>query len=209
LNALVFPGAPDPSASNGFRTSGLRYGIYAGWMFTAYNQWVLGFEGDYAWHNQSQSVPGVLGCTTAACTGGVLTPFDLNNDRTTIRNGNDWSFRGRVGFLVIPDVLLYGTGGVAAQRVEATVVCGGLSPACSFPLASTSSATLWGFTVGAGLEWRAWNNVLIRGEYRFNDYGTFKQRAFLNSGIIEEFADVRVKAHMATFGIAYLFPPPR
>jgi outer membrane immunogenic protein len=210
LNAVIFPGAPDGSASNGFRTSGLRYGLYWGAMYQAYDRWVLGVEGDYARHNQSQTVAGLLGCTTAACTGGALVPFSLAGDSTTIKNGDDYSFRLRAGFLVMPDILLYATGGAAAQKVAATVTCAGAtSPACLFNMTSTDSRTLVGYTIGGGIEWKAWDHILVRGEYRYNDYGTWKQSAGGGSGIIEEFANVRVKSQMATLGIAYLFGVPK
>jgi hypothetical protein len=38
---------------------------------------------------------------------------------------------------------------------------------------------------------------------------TWKQSAGGGSGIIEEFANVRVKSQMATLGIAYLFGVPK
>ena len=121
--------------------------------------------------------------------------------------GGSYSFRGRAGYLVTPELQIYATGGAAAQKVSATLVCSntGAAGCVGAGVTSTSSATRWGYTVGGGIEWKVWNNVLVRGEYRYNDYGTWKQSAFTNQ--IEEFADVHLKSHMLTFSIAYLFGP--
>jgi outer membrane immunogenic protein len=208
LNAVVFPGAPDSNAT--LSTSGVRYGLYAGWMYQAYDRFVLGAEGDYAFHNKTQTVNGVVGCSTAACTGGAFGAGPFTGDSTSIKNGDDYSFRIRAGFLVMPELQIYGTGGVAAQKVSATITCApGGAAGCGFPLTSTMSGTLVGWTVGAGIEWKVWDHILVRGEYRYNDYGTWKQFGGIGSGLIEEFANVHVKSQMATFGIAYLFAPPR
>src|ERR1700719_3516632 len=59
-NAVVFPGAPDSSASHSFKTSGVRAGVYAGAMFQVNPSWVLGIEGDYAFYSKSSTVPGLL-----------------------------------------------------------------------------------------------------------------------------------------------------
>src|SRR5262249_18416088 len=67
LNSILFPGAPDATASNSFKTSGLRAGVYVGAMSQISPTWVLGIEGDYAFYNQSSSVTGLLGCSTFAC----------------------------------------------------------------------------------------------------------------------------------------------
>jgi outer membrane immunogenic protein len=208
LSALFFPGAPDTTAS--FKTSGARYGLYWGWMYQAYDRLVLGAESDYAFHSKSATAPFIVGCATAACTGGAFGPGPFTGDSTTIKFGDDYSFRVRAGFLVMPELQIYGTAGAAAQKVSASAVCSITGAAgCGFPITTFSEKTMVGWTVGAGLEWKVWDHILLRGEYRYNDYGTWKQSGFLGSGQIEEFADVHVKSQMATFGIAYLFPPPR
>jgi outer membrane immunogenic protein len=207
---LAFPGAPDSNAR--FSTHGLRYGLYWGWMFQPTERIVLGAESDWAHHSNTASVPFIVGCATAACTGGAFGPGPFTGDSTTVRLGDDYSLRVRAGFLVMPNLQLYGTGGVAAQRVETTEVCNGNTGAgaCTFGvLTDAQSRTMVGYTVGVGLEWKMLDHILLRGEYRFNDYGTIKHSAFLNSGQFEEFSNIHVKTQMATFGIAYLFDPPR
>ncbi|HEY4921529.1 MAG TPA: outer membrane beta-barrel protein [Xanthobacteraceae bacterium] len=206
-NLTFFPGAPDSRAS--FNNSSTRYGLYTGWMFEVSNRWVFGAESDFAFHSKTASVPAIVGCATAVCTGGAFGPGPFTGDSTSLKLGDDYSMRVRAGFLLLPQLQLYVAGGPAAQKVTATVLCSNTGANGCFPtLLQTSSTTLVGYTVGAGLEWKVLDHILLRGEYRYNDYGTWKQNAFIGSGQIEEFANIHVKSQMATVGIAYLFPPP-
>src|SRR5262249_34934718 len=96
LHSVVFPGAPHPTASNSFKTSGLRAGVYIGAMTQISPNWVLGIEGDYAFYNQSSKVGGLLGCSTLACSNNVgfgppLDPLALVNDSTSVKNKDDFS----------------------------------------------------------------------------------------------------------------------
>ena len=204
LNSLAFPGAPDSSASHSFKTSGLRTGVYAGAMFQVNPTWVAGIEGDYAFYSKSSSVTGLLGCSLPTCSVIGGTPAF---DSTSVKNKDDFSLRLRAGFLVTPDILVYGTGGVAFQRVEATMSCNGnFSPACLFSHSQTDGAWLPGWTVGGGVEWKLAQNWLLRGEYRYSDFGTWKPDFFRGSGDVEIFSNVKVTSQIATAGLAYKFP---
>jgi outer membrane immunogenic protein len=221
-----FPGAPDSSAN--FKTSGLRAGVYAGAMFQVNPSWVLGIEGDYAFYKKSAAVDGIVGCVTAACPGlaGLGIPFTSAFDSTSVTNKDDFSLRLRGGFLVTPDIMVYGTGGVAFQRVEASMTCGTpppgpgvpavFSPACGTGalagglLSQTDGKWLPGWTVGGGVEWKLASmglpNWLLRGEYRYSDFGTWKPDFFRGSGVIEVFPSIKVTSQIATAGISYMFP---
>lgn len=209
---IKFTGAPDSSAS--FKTSGVRGGVYAGAMFQVNPSWVFGIEGDYAFYKQSASVAGIVGCITAACLPTFFAPVTTAGDSTSVTNKDDFSLRLRGGFLVTPDIMVYGTGGLAFQQVEATMSCGHSapkSPACGiFHLSQTDGVWLPGWTVGGGVEWKLAQmglpNWLIRGEYRYSDFGSWKPDFFRGSNVIEVFPDVRVKSQIATAGIAYMFP---
>jgi outer membrane immunogenic protein len=196
---------------NSFKTSGLRYSVYVGAMFEVNRMWVFGAEVDYGFYNRTSTVPGILGCSTAACTGGALVPFNLNGDFTSVTNGDDYSFRLRAGYLVTPDLLLYATGGVAIEKISAAMACNGnTSPACNFSLNQTQPINLLsGYTVGAGIEWKLLQRWLIRGEYRYSAYGDWNPVFFKNSGVIEVFPTIRPKSQIATLGLAYLLPLPK
>lgn len=188
-------------------------------MFQVNPSWVFGIEGDYAYSNESASVAGLVGCSTLACRGipsALAARFTTALDSTSIKNKDDFGLRLRAGFLITPDIMIFG--GVAAQRVEASMACGGVvggpggkvSPACtSFVLSQTDGAWLPGWTVGGGVEWRLAQiglpNWLLRGEYRYADFGTWKPDFFRGSGVIEVFPNVKVTSQIATAGIAYKF----
>ena len=137
--------------------------------------WVLTFEWDYGFSRNSTTVAGILGCSTAACTGGALVPFNLSGNSTTVKFGITLS-PPRVGYLVLPNVQAYVTGGVAVQKISATETCNGAtSPACFLGvLTSTSSTWLTGYSMGGGLEWQVLPHWLLRAEYRYNNYGNWK-----------------------------------
>jgi len=176
----------------------------------------LGIEGDYAFYKQSASVAGIVGCSTPACTANPISPMTLAGDSTSVTNKDDFSIRPRLGFLVTPDIMLYGTGGLAFQRVEATMKCGApnpaaaISPACDFSsLSQTDGSWRPGWTVGGGVELKLASlglpNWLLRGEYRYSDFGTWKPDFFRGSGVIEVFPNIKVTSQIATAGIAYKF----
>jgi outer membrane immunogenic protein len=69
-----------------------------------------------------------------------------------------------------------------------------------------------GWTVGGGAEWMLNRNWLIRGEYRYADFGTLRSTffntavtpgGFVGSDTIA--TDIHVRTHLATIGIAYKF----
>src|SRR5215471_7968564 len=110
----------DASSPHTFSDNGVRVGGYAGWNFQYSPNWVWGFEGDFAWFDRRTTVAGVVGCTIFCGFTHVVNPFDS----TSVRLTSDTSIRLRAGFLVTPDVLIYGTGGLAGQWISETVTCG-------------------------------------------------------------------------------------
>jgi outer membrane immunogenic protein len=87
--------------------------------------------------------------------------------------------RGRLGYLVWPSVLVYGTGGLAAGSVSGSV---GFSTANSAYLAIGNSAA-WGISnaysegragwaAGGGVEWMFTPGLTLKGEYLYYDLGT-------------------------------------
>ena len=204
LSLIAFPGVPDSTAANTFKTSGLRAGVYGGVNIQATPSWVVGIEGDWAGYKKTSTVAGIRGCSTNACSG---LGADVSGDFTSVKFGDDYSVRLRAGYLVLPTVLAYGTGGVAFQHISTTMACtGATSPACLFDHMETQNNTLLGYTVGGGLEWRVAQNWLLRGEYRYSNFGTLKSTFFGNSGDLEVSSNQKVSTQIATGGIAYFFP---
>jgi opacity protein-like surface antigen len=78
------------------------------------------------------------------------------------------SARARLGYLVSPDLWLYGTGGLAWTRFEQTVMNQNLNGTTI----TTTPSWRFGWVAGAGGELRLWNsNWLARLEYLHYDFG--------------------------------------
>ena len=72
----------------------------------------------------------------------------------------DGSLRGRAGYAVNDDILVYGTAGLAAERLR---VSDGTD---------TDTNLMLGYTVGAGTDVKLTDQVFARAEYRYTDYGS-------------------------------------
>lgn len=125
--------------SGAFNGSGAVAGLGAGYNWQA-GRWVYGLEGDAALTWIKASSPGpICGCLPG---------------ETEV--ANLFTFRGRGGYLVTPNTLVFVSGGLAL----ATLKHGN----------ATFQATTVvepGVTVGAGLEVQAFQNWTLKGEYLF------------------------------------------
>ncbi len=78
---------------------------------------------------------------------------------------------------------------------------------------SSTSDTRVGWTVGAGVEFMVASNWLVRGEYRYADYGRYNFTLFPNPGACGVACDtvsgnVKLQTHSAMIGVAYKFGGP-
>jgi outer membrane immunogenic protein len=191
-----------------FDSSGVVGGVYGGYNWQMSN-WVFGVEGDFRWGDNKRTKAGIPGAEDPAVVGSP------GLDSSSVRQTWEASARGRLGILVTPSVLLFGTGGVAFTHVESTAACGTVAfPVgwCAFPnRISTGSDDLVGWTVGAGIEAMVASNWLVRGEYRYADYGTFSSTVLRGPGavLVDAVAfDTKIRTHSAMVGIAYKFGGP-
>lgn len=192
-------GTPTACLSSSFRGS-----IYGGWNWRLAPSWIVGFEADVGYADDEGSVSPIPG------TGFLFTVGGLNpaQDRFTLKKDWDGSIRGRVGYNVMPKLLAYGTGGFAWQKVEASMVCSVLGGCAAVGATVTASAsdTMTGWTAGGGLEWALFDNVLLRGDYRYSDYGTFTNTLGTNTATsIALTNEIRMRTHTYTFGAAWRF----
>ena len=149
----------------GIHSNGFVGGIQAG-ANRQMGAWVAGLEFDL-------SESGIKGSTSATVplTGGATGTDTLTQSDSFELLG---STRARIGYLVWPDVLIYGTGGLAWTRMvqttnETTVVTSGGTSS-----ASSDASMNWefGWVAGLGVETRLWNsNWLGRIEYLHYDFG--------------------------------------
>ena len=192
---------PDPATRGAsLDRAAFRAGLFAGynWQFAA--QWVGGFEIDAGWGPAKRTIAGLPGAE-----GPVIGFTASPGDAVSVKQKWDASLRGRLGYLVTPSMLLYGTAGVSFLRVDANAACAATLPSwCTIPNVrnDTQSATRTGWTLGAGLEGMIWGNWLARLEYRYADYGTAQKTFFANTPDVFS-ADIGVRTHTVLIGLAY------
>ena len=107
----------------------------------------------------------------ATRSGSATDPSDATNlIRVTSTLDSDWLFtaRGRLGWLVAPNLLLYGTGGLAATElgVHTAISSDSLQPG-----AGSATGRLKGWAIGGGAEWALSANWTLRAEYLHLDLG--------------------------------------
>jgi outer membrane immunogenic protein len=71
--------------------------------------------------------------------------------------------RARLGYLVLPDLLAYGTAGAAWGHSE-------LTGAVEFIGSGSAGASNFGWAAGGGLEYKLWEHLLVRAEYLHYDF---------------------------------------
>jgi outer membrane immunogenic protein len=191
-----------------FDGTGFRASPYVGFNWQFAPRWIVGLEGDAGLASQTSArgafpIPLALGERDPSA-----------SDVFSVRATWDASLRGRVGFLLTPATLAYATGGVAWQHFDVTSSCGCGAFTDLTPRVVSDSTTEVGWTVGGGLETVVWGNWLARAEYRYADFGTTSltvARAGTVAGgafASSENVDVRLRTHIATFGLAYKFGEP-
>ncbi|TIP00503.1 MAG: porin family protein [Mesorhizobium sp.] len=143
------------------KTKGFIGGVFGGYNWQQEN-FVYGVEADLGYNGTKGSDNGL-----------------------SAKSGIEGSLRARLGYAVTPEILLYGTGGLAAknQKIDDT-------------LGAHDSKGMLGWTAGAGTDIKITDNVFGRVEYRYTDYGS---KNFGDTGKVKS-SDNRV-----TFGVGMKF----
>jgi outer membrane immunogenic protein len=175
-------------ASGGSNPDGVIGGAHIGYLFS------------------TQSLPGI-GSMGILGTGGVFgvegdvdgsnykSNYPLGALNTSTSQNIQGSIRGRLG-IAVDRVLFYATGGAAFGGLQSNYVSA---------LGSDSiSHTRVGYTVGGGVEYAVTNNVSVRAEYRYTDFGNVTDNLVgstaLATSVSHRETDNRVQA-----GISYKF----
>jgi outer membrane immunogenic protein len=162
------------------------------------SNWVWGLEGDGQWSDQRHTDTVVCG---VACTGTAAAAFAASFSQKIEAFG---TFRGRVGFLATPDILFYGTGGLAVASfrtsASATVTAAGLVAGVS----TANSQTRAGWTVGAGMEGMFAPHWSAKLEYLFADYGRFNNNLVF-PGAVAIGTQTHVSDNIIRAGVNYHF----
>lgn len=178
-----------PPAS--FNISGAFGGFQAGYNQQFNSGWLLGLETDFNFSNIKGN-----GASSTVAIGSAFSSI--------VNEHVDWfgTVRGRLGYVVSPNLLFYGTGGFAYGRVRqqtsyhdneggVTVLdfsgpsvtdVGCPSRSDCYVGASTRLATGW--TLGGGLEYAIWSHWTAKLEYQYVNLGSnnFQQSAIIFDG---------------------------
>ncbi|MCX8997493.1 porin family protein [Rhizobiaceae bacterium BDR2-2] len=158
----------------------------------------IGAQGGYGW-NQA-TIPGMDQSPDSGSFGahagynfqsgsfvyGIENDFNYN-----FENGNETSLewdasgRGRVGY-ALDSTLFFATAGVAAAGAKVDI-----------PAAGKKDDILIGWTAGAGVEHAFTDNILVRGEYRYSDFGS--------KDFGPAIGDFEANQHKVVFGASYKF----
>lgn len=126
----------DIPPGNDINTDGFVGSGFAGWNFQN-GGFVYGLEGDVGYNGMEGDNAGV-----------------------DSESGIDGSLRARLGLAATDNLLVYGTAGGAAERLEITDPAG------------SDTGTMLGWTAGAGIDAKLTEQVFGRLEYRYTDYGS-------------------------------------
>ena len=168
------------------KPDGFLGGLYAGYNFDMGNNVVLGVDGDITYNNLKDSA----------------SIFDEDQvEVASIESKLRWSgaVRARAGYAV-DRFLPYIAGGVAFGSVKNSAT--GIGDDDNIYTVSQSK-TLTGWTAGAGVDYAATDNVILRLEYRYTDYG----RKNFSAGNDDFGLDARnkFKTNEIRLGVAYKF----
>lgn len=158
--------------------SGFIGGVYAGYNWEFSNAYLFGIEGDVNYADLSKTTNTIISAVNVEYTprvefeGAVRARFGVNYDR--------W--------------LPYIAGGVSFARVKDFVAVTNATSRNSVE----QSDTRVGFTIGAGVDYALTNNLILRAEYRYADYG---KKSF---GVGDN-DKVKLTTNNVRLGIAYKF----
>lgn len=162
------------------KPDGFVGGLYAGYNFDLGNNVVLGIDGDVSYNNLKDSYSGSVD--------------DITGE---VESKLRWSgaVRARAGYAV-DRFLPYIAGGVAFGSVKNLIsLTDGVDE-----ITVSESKTYTGWTIGGGVDYAATDNLILRLEYRYTDYG--KKEFDFGEGVgIED----KFKTNEVRLGIAYKF----
>lgn len=161
LAALITVGSVPTSLTTD--PDGWLTGLQLGYNYQI-DKLVLGVEADF-------SLTDISGNAAAAIPGAVL-PFALYT--TSAEQRLDWlgTLRGRVGFMPIERLLVYGTGGLAFGRTDDSANIRRSAILLNFTVPASESLTQVGWTAGAGVEYALTNKWSVKAEYLYYDLGS-------------------------------------
>ncbi|WP_026606000.1 outer membrane protein [Methylocapsa acidiphila] len=189
-NGLTYPDAIPYSANYGFNQSGPFGGLNFGYNIQA-GMFVVGLQAEY-------NFAGISGNAIA---------YPLNTTTSAIRQFG--SVDARVG-VALDRVLLYAIGGFAYADARNSISYP-ISSAVAFASDRSYGSNLYGWDVGAGVEYAFADNWTARAEYRYYNWGTKSYYDSLNYGAYTGYFPghtVSENLHTGRIGLTYKFGAP-
>jgi len=188
------------------RSGGFAGGVQAGFNWRLYRSFILGLEADI------QGLDGAGG-SGALLTTGALSSGAIVSTAAGLNGALDYlgTARGRIGWLATPNLLLFGSGGVAFAKVHANMSVvqndGTGFPGLGDAVFSGGPA---GWTAGRGVEWMFWPNWSAKAEYLHYDLGHARLLAVLSPvGLVAPYVGVQSRTDLAgdlgRIGVNYHF----
>ncbi|MCZ2328091.1 outer membrane protein [Bartonella sp. F02] len=197
------------------KLSGFVGGVYAGSNIDLGNNFVLGIDTDIVWSNQKDTkisqkfdvtkdnkehFQKIFQNANIKIADNAVEEGDLVILDTKLKEKWSGATRVRLGFAA-DRIMPYVVGGVAYAQLQdvvpvtlrdknkANVIISGQL--------SDETKTMVGYTLGAGVDFAMTNNVLLRAEYRYSDFGKKK--------FAKDMRDIEYKTNNFRFGVAYKF----
>ena len=141
---------------------GILGGAQIGYNWQFAPLWVVGVEADLSWARMNGAAS--------------FTDTNIGLFNTTVERKLDslGTVRARLGFLGVPNLLVYGTGGLAYGETGLSVAVTNLASCALDPgcLSSSNSGVKVGWTAGAGYELAIGHGISWKTEYLYADLGS-------------------------------------
>lgn len=161
------PAISDPEET--YSDSAFGYGVFGGYNWRlASGPWVVGVELLVDQADLSDKTPERIP--------GLSDPSSNPTSYTKVETDHGITLDFRGGYLLSENTMVYGSLGYATLDVEATSTCPADTVVCN-PATGTQSAseseTMDGWSLGLGAEHHLSERLVVRGAYRYVDYGDF------------------------------------
>jgi outer membrane immunogenic protein len=160
-------------------------GLLAGYNYMLTPRWLLGIEGDASWSNMAHN---------ESFNNGIGDVFTLKIDQRQA-----YSLRGRLGYLLAPETLLYGTAGWVWSKFNYSLDVGFAS--------ETDSRWFNGPQVGAGIETMIAPGWIARLEYLHSFYTNSAFNAPIVSAFLGSGVEFKPSIGVGRLALIYNFGP--
>ncbi|MGE0006574.1 MAG: outer membrane protein [Parvibaculaceae bacterium] len=186
---------------DGIGGEGILGSLMAGFNWQVGDSFVIGIQGDIGLSDMKSKLD-----ASADIDGGGL---EIEGD-IDAKAEMDWFANAslRLGWLPSPETMLYVIGGYSYAHFKASASGEGFidvgDTEIEFVFDEKAKQSFDGFHVGTGIESMLADNLTLRVEYRYTQYGKEKGLFGFDEGVFEE-VDTAPSTHVGTVGIAWLF----